>query len=106
VPIDAVALPRTLIEWLTSDAGRSATRRMLEPLDELGAERSLTAVRTLNAWLEEQGSLLRCAERLHLHRNAVGYRIRQIRERLAVDLDDPEQRLALQLACRARLLAD
>jgi hypothetical protein len=105
VPIDAVALPRNLIEWLTSDAGRLATERLLAPLDELGPERSLTAVRTLDAWLDEQGSLLRCAERLHLHRNAVGYRIRQIRERLNVDLDNPDQRLAVQLACRSRLLA-
>jgi hypothetical protein len=105
VPIDAVALPRTLIEWLTSDAGRLSTRRLLEPLDALGPARSLTAVRTLHAYLDEQGSLVRCAQRLHLHRNAVAYRIRQIRERLTVDLDDPDQRLALQLACRSRLLA-
>jgi sugar diacid utilization regulator len=105
VPIDAVALPRTLIEWLTSDAGRLATQRLLGPLDDLGPARGLAAVQTLHAWLDEQGSLVRCAERLHLHRNAVGYRIRQIRERLDVDLDDPDQRLALQLACRSRLLA-
>jgi hypothetical protein len=61
VPIDAVALPRNLIEWLTSDAGRLATERLLAPLDELGPARSLTAVRTLSAWLDEQGSLIRCA---------------------------------------------
>jgi hypothetical protein len=104
VPIDAVALPRTLVEWLTSDAGRLATQRLLEPLDALGPARSLTAVRTLQAYLDERGSLARCAERLHLHRNAVGYRMRAIREQLDVDLDDPDQRLALQLACRSRLL--
>jgi sugar diacid utilization regulator len=103
VPIDAVALPRTLIDWLTSDAGRLATQRLLEPLDALGPARAETAVRTLHVYLDEQGSLLRCAQRLHLHRNAVGYRVRQIRERIGADLDDPDQRLALQLACRARL---
>ena len=104
VPIDAVALPRTVIEWLASEAGQLASARLLGPLDELGPARSRAAVQTLHAWLDEQGSLMRCAERLHLHRNAVGYRIRQIRERLDVDLDDPDQRLALQLACRSRLL--
>jgi hypothetical protein len=104
VPIDAVALPRTLIEWLTSEAGRLTTERLLAPLDELGPARSLAAVQTLHAWLDEQGSAVRCAERLHLHRNAVAYRIRQIREALDVDLDDPDHRLALQLACRSRLL--
>jgi sugar diacid utilization regulator len=104
VPIDAVALPRTLIDWLTSDAGRLATQRLLEPLDALGTVRAETAVRTLHVYLDEQGSLVRCAERLHLHRNAVAYRLRQIREHIGSDLDDPDQRLALQLACRARLL--
>jgi DNA-binding PucR family transcriptional regulator len=104
VPIDAVALPRTLVEWLTSDAGQLATQRVLEPLDALGPARATTAVQTLQAYLDERGSLVRCAERLHLHRNAVGYRMRAIREQLDVDLDDPDQRLALQLACRSRLL--
>jgi len=27
-------------------------------------------------------------------------RLQQVRERLGVDLDDPSQRLALQIACR------
>jgi DNA-binding PucR family transcriptional regulator len=39
-----------------------------------------------------------------LHPNAVAYRIKGIRAKLDVDLDDADQRLALQLACRARLL--
>jgi DNA-binding PucR family transcriptional regulator len=34
----------------------------------------------------------------------VAYRLRQITDLLAVDLGDCDQRLALQLACRARLL--
>jgi sugar diacid utilization regulator len=104
VSIESVSLPRTLIEWLTSEAGRLATHRLLEPLDALGPARAETAVRTLHAYLDEQGSIVRCADRLHLHRNAVAYRLRGIRDRLGVDLDDPDKRLALQLACRARLL--
>jgi DNA-binding PucR family transcriptional regulator len=35
----------------------------------------------------------------------VTYRLRRITDLLGVDLDDPDQRLVLQLACRARLLA-
>ena len=55
--------------------------------------------------LDQQGSIVRTASVLHLHRNAVTYRLRRITDLLGVDLDDPDQRLALQLACRARLLA-
>jgi DNA-binding PucR family transcriptional regulator len=42
---------------------------------------------------------------LHMHRNAVSYRINQIFELLDVDRDNPDDMLLLQLACRARELA-
>ncbi|MFH8444344.1 helix-turn-helix domain-containing protein [Streptomyces sp. NPDC018026] len=38
---------------------------------------------------------------LGLHRNTVAARLRQVRGRLGVPLDDPSNRLALQMACRA-----
>ena len=46
--------------------------------------------------------MTRTGERLNLHRNAVAYRIRQAFELLDVDEDNPDDRLLLQLACRAR----
>lgn len=105
VHIDAVGLPPMLVDWLGSPAAQQSTQRLLAPFDELDPARAQAAVRTLSAYLDERGSLARSAERLHLHRNAVAYRMRQIRERLAgVDLDDPDRRLELQLACRAWLL--
>jgi sugar diacid utilization regulator len=77
--------------------------------DAVGIRRMLTewyasAIQTLATYLDEQGSVGRTAERLHLHRNAVTNRLRNITELLDADLDDPDQRLALQLACRARLI--
>ncbi len=105
VHIDAVGLPPMLVDWLGSRAAQLSTQRLLAPFDALAPERAQAAVRTLSIYLDERGSLARAAERLHLHRNAVAYRMRQIRERLAdVDLDDPDRRLELQLACRAWLL--
>ena len=64
-----------------------------------------TAIRTLAVYLDEQGSIIKTAQKLHLHRNAVANRLRNITELLDIDLDDPDQRLVLQLACRARLLS-
>jgi DNA-binding PucR family transcriptional regulator len=93
-----------LMEWYASDTVRASVRDQLAPLEKLGAARADTAIRTLAAYLDEQGSVVRTAERLHLHRNAVTNRLRSITELLDLDLEDPDQRLALQLACRARLL--
>jgi sugar diacid utilization regulator len=101
---DAVGVQRMLMEWYSSDTARASVRDQLAPLEKLGPSRADTAIRTLAAYLDEQGSIGKTAQRLHLHRNAVANRIRGITELLDVDFDDPDQRLALQLACRARLL--
>jgi sugar diacid utilization regulator len=101
---DAVGVRRMLMEWYASDTARASVRDQLAPLEKLGPGRAETAIRTLAAYLDEQGSIVRTAQKLHLHRNAVANRLRGITELLEMDLDDPDQRLALQLACRARLL--
>jgi len=101
---DAVGVRRMLMEWYASDTARASVRDQLAPLEKLGRARADTAIRTLAAYLDEQGSIVRTAQKLHLHRNAVANRLRGITELLEMDLDDPDQRLALQLACRARLL--
>lgn len=95
-------------------------------IDELGAARIVTAVRqssaaiahansllsplrqanggvlldTLRVYLDNRSSLGLTAEVLNLHRNTVSGRLARIRQLLGVDLDDPEERLALSLACR------
>src|SRR5579859_2295328 len=101
---DATGVQRMLMEWYASDSARASVREQLAPLERLGPGRSETAIQTLAVYLDEQCSVVRAARRLHLHRNAVTYRLRRITELLGADLTDPDQRLALQLACRARLL--
>ena len=79
-------------------------RELLAPVDALGPTKAATAVATLHAYLDEHGSLQRAATRLHLHRNAVVYRLDRIKA-AGIDLADADTRFALQLACRARLLS-
>ena len=78
---------------------------MLAPLDRMGRTKSAEAIRTLQAYLDNHGSLSRAATELHLHRNSVAYRIERIFAELDVDPDNPDDWLLLQLACRARALA-
>lgn len=102
---DLVGLRRMLVEWYASDTARDSVQSLLSPLETLGPKKAETAIRTLQVYLDEQGSVVRTARALYLHRNAVTYRIKRIAELLEVDLEDPDERLALQLACRARLLS-
>ncbi len=88
-----------------SEGGRAAAAALLAPLERLGERRAEQAVRTLQVYLDSWGSLARSGRTLHLHPNAVAHRMKRIRTALPHDLDDPEQRLALQLACRGWLAA-
>lgn len=57
---------------------------------------------TLDAFFASNGNLAEAARRLDLHRNSLIYRLGRIRALLGHDLEDPEARLALQLALKAR----
>jgi hypothetical protein len=88
-------------EVVGSPVARASAAGLLAPLDRLGGHKAATAVETLRIYLDCWGSLSRSGAVLHLHPNAVAHRMKRIRALVPVDLDDPDQRLALQIACRA-----
>lgn len=101
---DESRVHRMLSEWYASDSVRDSARELLAPLDALGPARAATAIETLRTYLDTGGSLAQTGKALHLHRNAVAHRMRRILDLLDGDLDDPDCRLTLHLACRAREL--
>lgn len=101
---DAAGLRRTLVEWYATDTARDAVSTVLQPLDSLGPTKRDSWILTLKTYLDWQGSLTKTAETLYLHRNAVSYRIKRIYELLDVDPDNSDDRLLLQLACRAKAM--
>ncbi|MDT0571838.1 helix-turn-helix domain-containing protein [Streptomyces sp. DSM 3412] len=56
---------------------------------------------TLRAWLAERGSRQSVSAQLHLHRNSVGYRVRQIKSLLGTDPLIPAASAQLHLALAA-----
>ena len=66
----------------------------------LGSESAGELVHTLEAYFEHHGNLSKAAEALYVHRNTLIYRMGRIAEITDLDLDNPENRLALQLALR------
>lgn len=101
---DVTGLRRVLLDFYASPLSRRLLDDVLAPLDALGPERAATAVQTLLAYLGHRNSLVRAGQVLTLHPNAVNYRIRRIEQTLGLDLDDPDNRFALELACRVRSL--
>jgi DNA-binding PucR family transcriptional regulator len=60
---------------------------------------------TLEAWLAHQRHTPGVAAALHVHPQTVRYRLGKLRELLGEALDDPDARLELELALRARRAA-
>ena len=62
-------------------------------------------IQTLAAYFAHHGNLSQTAEAIYIHRNTLQYRMDRIAEISGFDLDNPETRLAVQLAIKAyRLL--
>ncbi len=58
-------------------------------------------VRTLEVWLSYQTDLRRAARQLHVHPNTIRHRMKRIATLVEVDLQDPEQVLAMRLQAQA-----
>src|SRR5438105_1722374 len=95
-----------------ADLGLYRLLYALQPLPELrafrdvaldrlrGKDRGGVLLQTLGAYLATNGSPTEAADRLHLHRNTVLYRLGRIEDLLGADLRDAEVRLGLHLALK------
>ncbi len=96
--IDRLGVQRVLLGWFSSDDFSSYAGSILEPVMEVDHEGNL--LETLEAYLDASCSTTGAAQRLGVHRNTVSNRVRRVTEVLGIQLEDPETRLSLQLACR------
>ena len=72
----------------------------IEVLVEHDERKQGELVRTLTGFFEANGNLAKAAETLSVHRNTLVYRLDRIGELTGMDLNDPENRLILNLALR------
>lgn len=76
-----------------------------EVLDQDNKKQS-ELIRTLHGFFNANGNLAKAAQDLDVHRNTLVYRLERISELTGLDLDDPDNRLILQLALKIqRVLA-
>jgi sugar diacid utilization regulator len=104
VMFDAPGLSRLLVEWYSSSSVRQGIDDLLSPLAKLGPVKQKEYGTTLRVYLENNKSLARTAKQMFLHRNTIAYRVNRIVDLLGIDLDDPNQFLAVYLACYAKSL--
>jgi hypothetical protein len=71
--------------------------RALRPLAQVTPGKREALIDTLAGWLAYHGDRARIAEELHVHPQTVSYRLGRLREVFGAALDDPHERLTLQL---------
>ncbi|MFJ3035972.1 PucR family transcriptional regulator [Curtobacterium pusillum] len=98
VHVDRLGLAQLLLAWTQTDTFLPAAEQLLAPLERGGG----ALLGTLAAYLDAESSVAETAAVLGVHRNTVSDRIARVERLLGVDLTDPETRLALHLATRAR----
>lgn len=103
---EELGLRKVLFELRSAPVLHGFHAEMLGRLIDHDRKTAGELLRTLDAYLTCGCSPTAAAERLHLHRNGMLYRLQRIRELVPVDLDDPERRLDLHVALRAGDLLD
>jgi DNA-binding CsgD family transcriptional regulator len=94
--------------WLLSDTALidQISNRQLAALDGLTDKQRTRLLETLGAWLRTRGSAAEIAEQLNVHPQTVRYRMRQLEKTFGAQLDDPDERFALELVLRASRLRE
>jgi hypothetical protein len=96
--IDEMGVRRILLGWYASETFAEFAHTLLGPLLTVDSDGELLL--TLESYLDHESSATQTAAYLSVHRNTVLNRLERLRALLTVDLDDPDERLAVQLACR------
>src|SRR4029078_5636994 len=93
-----------LLALQDDDALRLYSAGLLEPIERTEGEYGGELLRSLEAFIENNGNWERAARQLSCHRHTLRYRIRKIEELTGRDLSRATDRIELWLALRAREL--
>ena len=77
---------------------------MLGPIEQSDDEYGGELLRSLEAFIEQNGQWERAARELYCHRHTLRYRIRRVEELTGRDLKNARDRIEFWLALRAREL--
>ncbi len=93
-----------LLALQDDDALRLYSDGLLEPIEQTEGEYGGELLRSLEAFISNNGNWERAARQLYCHRHTLRYRIRKIEELTGRDLSRATDRIELWLALRAREL--
>src|SRR6266513_3474448 len=95
---------RLLLEVQSPDALRRFVNELLGPLLEYAQSRDTPLLETLEALSAARWVRRAAARHLGIHINSMSYRVERIQSLTGLQLDDPETRVAISIALRARAM--
>lgn len=94
-----------LLQRLVEDPGaRQLVDQTLGPLEEADSARNSQLMRTLSTYLASGGNIAAAARSLYLNRHSLMYRLHKITELTGLDVNEPAERLMLDIAIKLRQL--
>lgn len=107
-PLDAREIG--VYRFLSAPGNREALRTLrdniLGDLLEYDQRQNGELLLTLEGFFNANGHLSQTADALHIHRNTLQYRLTRISDLTGLDMSQPDTRLAIQLAVKAKRLLD
>src|SRR5438270_2027924 len=95
---------RLLLEVQSPDARRRFVEELLGPLLRYAQSRDTPLLETLEALSAARWVRRAAARQLGIHINSMSYRVERIQALTGISLDDPETRVAISIALRARAM--
>jgi purine catabolism regulator len=100
VTFDSLGIYQLLIQMEDEPAAERFSQRIVGPLAEYDKVHRSSLMETIIAYFNHHGNVSQTAEALYIHRNTLSYRLERIQELTGQDLEDADERLALQLALK------
>ena len=95
---------RLLLEVQSPEALRRFVEELLGPLLQYAQSRDTPLLETLEALSSKRWVRRAAARQLGIHINSMSYRVERIQSLTGLSLDDPETRVAISIALRARAM--
>ena len=100
VTFDSLGIYQLLIQLEDEPAAGRFSDKIVGPLVEYDQRHKSSLMETIIAYFGHHGNVSQTAEALYIHRNTLSYRLERIQELTGQDLENPDERLALQLALK------
>jgi purine catabolism regulator len=102
ITFDELGIFKILCQDFLVDELEDFYNSTLKPLSDYDEKKSTELVKTLETYFEHNGNLTRMSEQLYTHYNTVLYRINRIKEITGMNLDNPNDRLNLEIALKIK----